>query len=84
MVNFLNNALMYIYIYIYIYIWISVKKGIYFYSTNIGECGKDQKKLFKLTRNLMGSNSNSTVYLCLTPGRQVQQFLHKENNNQQE
>jgi len=29
-----------------------------FYSTKIGECGKDQKKLFKLTKNLMGSNSN--------------------------
>ena len=29
-----------------------------FYSTKIEECGKDQKKLFKLTKNLMGSNSN--------------------------
>jgi len=28
----------------------------YFYSTKIEECGKDQKKLFKLTKNLMGSN----------------------------
>ena len=29
-----------------------------FYSTKIEQCGKDQKKLFKLTKNLMGSNSN--------------------------
>jgi len=29
-----------------------------FYSTKIEECGKDQKKLFKLTKNLMESNSN--------------------------
>ena len=29
-----------------------------FYSTKIEECGKDQNKLFKLTKNLMGSNSN--------------------------
>jgi len=29
-----------------------------FYSTTIEEYGKDQKKLFKLTKNLMGSNSN--------------------------
>jgi len=29
-----------------------------FYSTKIEECGKDQKKLFKLTENVMGSNSN--------------------------
>ena len=30
----------------------------YFYSTKIEECGNDQQKLFKLTKNLMGSNSN--------------------------
>jgi len=29
-----------------------------FYSTKIEECEKDQNKLFKLTKNLMGSNSN--------------------------
>ena len=29
-----------------------------FYSTKIEECGKDQTKPFKLTKNLMGSNSN--------------------------
>jgi len=29
-----------------------------FYSTKIEECGKDQRKLFKLTKNLMESNSN--------------------------
>ena len=29
-----------------------------FYSTKIEECGKDQKKLLKLNKNLMGSNSN--------------------------
>jgi len=29
-----------------------------FYSKKIEECGNDQNKLFKLTENLMGSNSN--------------------------
>jgi len=29
-----------------------------FYSTKIEECGKYQKKPFKLTKNLMESNSN--------------------------
>jgi len=32
-----------------------------FYSTKIEDCGKDQKKLFKLTKNLMGSNSNGNL-----------------------
>jgi len=30
-----------------------------FYSTKIDECGRDQKKLFKVTKTLMGSNSNA-------------------------
>jgi len=34
------------------------KENMCFYSTRIEECGQDQKKLFKLTNNLMGSNSN--------------------------
>jgi len=29
-----------------------------FYSTKIEKCGKDQIKLFKLIKNLMGSNSS--------------------------
>jgi len=29
-----------------------------FYPIEIEECGRDQKKLFKLTSNLMGSNAN--------------------------
>jgi len=32
-----------------------------FYSTKIEECGKDQKKLVKLTKNSMGSNSNANL-----------------------
>ena len=34
------------------------KEFLLIYSAKIKECGKDQKKLFKLTRNSMGSNSN--------------------------
>ena len=30
----------------------------FFYSTKIDEYGKDQRKLFKLIKNVMGSNSN--------------------------
>jgi len=32
-----------------------------FYSTTIEECEKDQKKLFKLTKSFMGSNSNVNI-----------------------
>ena len=33
----------------------------YFYSPKIEECGKDQKKLFKLARNFMRSNLNANL-----------------------
>jgi len=52
-------------------------------STKIEECGKGQKKLFKLARNLMGRNSDVDRYLYRTPGGQVKQLLHGENNNHQ-
>ena len=32
-----------------------------FYFTEIEECGKDQKKLFKFIRNLIGSNLSLNV-----------------------
>jgi len=55
-----------------------------FYSTRIGGCGKDQKKLFKLPKNVMGSNSNVNLPYLTSAEFQADKssnYCHEENNN---
>jgi len=47
-----------------------------FYSTKIEECGKDQNKLFRLTKNLMGSNSSVNLPRFISDKLRVDKFIN--------